>query len=55
MELARVQHNPLSADEQRVFVPCHDILQRLTALVWLDEVVWLARQSASRDILDGSA
>jgi hypothetical protein len=55
MELARVQHDPLSADEQRVFVPRHDILQRLAALVWLDEIIRLAGQSASRDILDGSA
>jgi hypothetical protein len=55
MELSRVKHHPLTMNQKRMFIPSHDILQRLAALVRLDEMLRLASQSTSRNILHSRA
>jgi hypothetical protein len=55
MELSREKHHTLATDQKRMLIPRHNILQRFAALVRLDEMLRLAGQSTSRDILHSRA
>jgi len=39
VELSRVDHNSLTTNKERVFIPGNKILMKTIALVWLNELV----------------